>query len=301
MWAPSTAARGVFAMALAACGGTSEPQGTLSLLLKDAPGDDVRAAVVTISSVQLRRSDGRVLVLRNTPLTVDLVTLTESPATLVDAASLPAGSYDELRLMVDGAFIEVAGGAGERWLFATEGYEGVPDERPADGVLQVTPGAASGFEVKLPNGGFRIDGLDELSTLVIDFDVAESFVREPRVEKWTMRPTLSAFDRATAADIEITVKTAPDGASERLAGFQVQLVDAAGHFEGARRLIDPDGDQAFTAHFGLLNPEEGPFGTVLVGPPGLPFRIAPEGDGPLVVRAGGHGAAARIVELLPDP
>lgn len=294
---PRIAALGLLALSLG-CGSGSNEQGSITLLLKDAPGDDIRAAMVTIAGVQARTPDGRVRVLRSTPLTVDLMSLTERPATLVDGIAIPAGTYDELRLLLDGAFLEVAGESGERWLFATEGYAAVPEGRPADGGLQVAQAETAGYAVKLPNGGFEIDPVDERTTLIVDFDVAESFQHDlAGTADWVMRPSLIAFERASAAEIDVTVKPTDDRSAEVLGLFAVQLMDASGQLEGERRLTDEDGDHTFTAHFGLVNPEEGPFGTVLVGPADLAFRVGPD-DAPVSLVAGGHGAASRTVEIV---
>lgn len=294
---PRLAALGLLALSLG-CGSGSSEQGSITLLLKDAPGDEIRAAMVTISSVQARALDGRVRTLRSTPLTVDLMTLTERPATLVDGIAIPAGQYDELRLLLDGAFLEVAGESGDRWIFATEGYAALPEGRPADGGLQVPATEAPGYAVKLPNGGFEIDPVDERTTMVVDFDVAESFQHDlSGTADWVMRPALTAFERAAAGEVDVTVKPIDDRTAGMLGLFAVQLLDAGGQLEGERRLVDEDGDHTFSAHFGMLNPEEGPFGAVLVGPVDLAFRVGQD-DTPVSLVAGGHAAASRTVELV---
>src|SRR5574337_1492993 len=93
--------RGSLLTALAVAGAlgcsdaTSSGTGKVSLLLKDAPGD-IKAAVVTISEVDLQGSGGST-VLMSTPTTTDLTTLASTTASLVQNAVVPAGTYTQLR------------------------------------------------------------------------------------------------------------------------------------------------------------------------------------------------------------
>src|SRR5688500_830324 len=76
--------------------------GKITVLLTDAPGD-VKTAMVTISQVYLQGdgedASGRVI-LRDTPITTDLLTLANSTAVLVKDATVPAGNYGQLRLVI---------------------------------------------------------------------------------------------------------------------------------------------------------------------------------------------------------
>src|SRR5262245_36571338 len=91
------------------CSG-SESTGRLSIMLTDAPAAaDIRAAVVTIDQVYLQsEATGDRIVLREQPFTTDLLTLSSDVATLVESATVPAGSYEQLRFVVSGAYISVA-------------------------------------------------------------------------------------------------------------------------------------------------------------------------------------------------
>ena len=83
--------------------------GALSIRLTDATGD-FKKAVVTIDRVTLQPgndSTAQAIVLRDTPITTDLLTLANDVATLVDGAVVPAGTYGQLRFVISGAYIEV--------------------------------------------------------------------------------------------------------------------------------------------------------------------------------------------------
>ena len=105
--------------------------GKITVLLKDAPGD-VKSAVVTISQIYLQGStegddaSSRV-VLRDTPVTTDLLTLANSTAELVKDATVPAGTYGQLRFVITGGYIEVENAGGTTSIFATSpNYAGLP-------------------------------------------------------------------------------------------------------------------------------------------------------------------------------
>ena len=68
---------------------------------------------MTIDEIYLQGSDGRT-VLRDRDTTVNLLTLANDAATLVDEAIVPAGSYEQLRFVISGAYIEVEGDGGGR-------------------------------------------------------------------------------------------------------------------------------------------------------------------------------------------
>src|SRR6185437_3920064 len=124
--------------ALAGCGSDSTSAGTgkISLLLTDAPGD-VKAAVVTIAEIDLQGSGGTT-VLMNTPVTTDLLTLSNSTAQLVKDAVVPAGSYTQLRFVITGAYIAVDNGNGGTSIYASSPtYAGLPSGAVVSGALQM--------------------------------------------------------------------------------------------------------------------------------------------------------------------
>jgi hypothetical protein len=115
------------ALAMAACSDDSMSSGSgqLSVVLKDAPGD-IKAAVVTISEINLEGSGGK-LVLSSNEVTTDLLTLSTDVATLVQDATVPAGTYTQLRFVITGAYIEVDNGNGTSSIYASDpNYAGLP-------------------------------------------------------------------------------------------------------------------------------------------------------------------------------
>ena len=150
---------------------TGVDSGKISILLTDAPGD-VKSAVVTISQIYLQGS-GRV-VLRDDPVTIDLLELADSTAMLVDEATVPAGAYSQLRFVVTDAYIEVENADGTTSIYASSpGYAALPLGSRVAGELQMPSLAQSGLKVNLPGGEIRISGDQRI--LLVDFDVAQSF------------------------------------------------------------------------------------------------------------------------------
>jgi hypothetical protein len=92
--------RAVPAVALAclgSCGGSggsgSTPtDGAVTVAVTDAPSDEVAAFVVEVESFVLRKSDGALVSVLSSPVTVDLTSLTDFSQVL-NMASVPVGSY----------------------------------------------------------------------------------------------------------------------------------------------------------------------------------------------------------------
>ncbi|MDH5235028.1 MAG: DUF4382 domain-containing protein [Gemmatimonadota bacterium] len=196
-------AASVAALALAGLAGisctdapTATAFGTMNVLLKDAPGD-VATAVVTIESVYLQsdtaQGSGRI-VLRDTPVTIDLLTLRDTAMSLVSAASIPAGKYHQLRFVISDAYIAVVGtDTTQRTVYATSpAYAGLPAGTTVDGTLQMPSFASSGLKVKLPGDAVQVDA-NGVTTLLVDFNVAQSFGRVAGASgRWVMSPVVQA-------------------------------------------------------------------------------------------------------------
>ena len=280
---------------LAGCDTTSPPAaGRVSVLLTDAPGDFKRA-VVTISEVYLQKGDraddaedGRILLTRG-ELTTDLLTLANSAHTLVDDVVIPPGQYGQLRLVVTGAYVEVENADGSTSIYASSpSYRGLPPGAVVAGPLHMPSFAQSGLKVSLPSA-VSIGG--DAKTLLVDFDVAQSFGREAgRSGRWVMHPVV----RATAVNYTGTVLarvrlgdgvtlTTIDGTTLTLAGFSAVLTTAAGSRE-TLALAAADGDGVFEARFRYLLPGE--YELDLVGPDGLTLATSPTRPTPVSVGSG---------------
>jgi uncharacterized protein DUF4382 len=178
--------------------GMTGTNGKLTLLLKDAPGD-IQAAVVTIDKVYLQ-GEGGSTVLRDTPVTTNLLTLADTSATLAQDVIVPAGTYSQLRFVISGAYIAVDNGDGTSRIYASSpDYAGLPPGSTVAGQLQMPSFAQSGLKVNLPGGAFTVVG-DDQRVLVVDFDVSQSFGHQAgNSGRWVMHPVLTATEFTTGA------------------------------------------------------------------------------------------------------
>jgi len=199
------ASRNSFAAALAlfalGCGSQGGGSGKVTVLLKDAAAD-VRAAFVTIAEVDLVGNDG-VVVLTTTPVTTNLLTLANDVTALVKDAAVPAGPYSQLRFVITGGYLDVAGA-----IYASSPtYQGLPPNATVAGPLRMPSYAQSGLKVILPDG-FTV-GSD--SVLVVDFDVARSFGHDAGGSgAWVMHPVIKATVPEATGAIAVTLALGPD-------------------------------------------------------------------------------------------
>jgi hypothetical protein len=277
---------------LAACDSTSPQDGRVSVLLTDAPGD-LKRAVVTISRVYLQSGDddeeGERVLLSTNEVTTDLLTLANSAHTLVDDVVIPAGQYGQLRFVVTGAYIEVENADGSSRIYASPPtYAGLPEGATVAGPLHMPSLAQSGLKVSLP-GGVSIGG--DAKTLLVDFDVAQSFGREAgNSGRWVMHPVVratainytgSVLARVRAAD-GVSLPTI-DGRAMTLADLRAVLTSASGSRE-TLALADADNDGVFEARFRYLLP--GDYTLDLVGPDGATLATTPARPAPVSVGSG---------------
>ena len=180
---------------------TAPRNGALRLLLKDAPGD-VSKALVTIERIYLQPdsgSDAGRVILRDTPVTVDLLTLSDSTMVLLDSVAIPAGRYHQLRFVISGGYLEiVASDTTQRLIYASSpAYAALPSDATVDGELGMPSYAQSGLKVKLPGDAVQVDA-GGLVTLVVDFNVAQSFGRAAGASgRWVMSPVVEASTAPT--------------------------------------------------------------------------------------------------------
>lgn len=290
---------GALALPLAACGESSGPNGDgrITLLLTDAPGD-VKSAVVTIEQIYLQGEDGRV-VLRDEPVTTDLLTLANDTYLLVDDEPVPAGRYGQLRFVISGGYIEVEDDAGGSRFFASSSdYAGLPVGVTPDGELRMPSYDASGFKVSLPGDLLDLDGTQRI--LLVDFDVQESFGHEAgQSGAWVLRPVIKATDVTFAATITAEVRlgdgvTLPQvgGQDVTLAQASVTLEDGAGGSE-TLPLEDIDGDGVFTASWRWLFP--GDYQVAFVEPTGLNLTTDPAFPIPVTLAEGETATVSAVV------
>jgi hypothetical protein len=113
-----------------------------------------------VSKVQLVGGAGGPVTVTDTAAVYDLLALQNGVTALLGSATIPAGSYEQLRLIVDSARVVLASG----FAFANG---------DTTASLRVPSGMETGIKVnfatpvQLPPGQ---------STLLVDFDVSQSFV-----------------------------------------------------------------------------------------------------------------------------
>jgi hypothetical protein len=185
-----------------ACDDSGGPMGgdptMVTVLLTDAPGDVVRAWV-DIGQIYLQGSQededagGRVILFTGPTGPLDLFELIDDPAEL-DTVVIPAGRYGQLRVVLEGAAIELENGA----VFATDGFD-PPVAPPVTGELVCPSCNSSGFKVLLQ--GRELDLLDPEELLVLDFDTGDSFAQEAGMSgRWIVTPVIKLFDDPADAD-----------------------------------------------------------------------------------------------------
>ena len=272
------------ALALAACNSSQLGSGSLSLRLTDAPGADVKSAVVTIARISLHGSGGD-WVLRDEPVTVDLVDYVNTTFHLVDDASVAAGTYTELRMQITGGYVIVQDPDGAGTLvFASAGY--LPADAHVDGQLKMPSYAQSGLKVILPGDALVVK--TESKILLVDFDVAQSFGHEAGSSgSWVMHPVVKADDLLLSGNVVATLGRIPALAALNplpLGSFTAVLTNAAGSAESLAFVPVGAGTSA-SATFRYLLP--GTYTVAVHGPPAQPvFDVQPAGAVQAVVGSG---------------
>jgi hypothetical protein len=196
------------ALAMTGCDSTS-PDATakLTVLLTDAPSMFLTTAEVDIGSVELSGSEGGPIVLSQdaTDGFVDLLELQGLATEVLADLEIPAGTYSQLRLVVEGARVQLA-----------EGYELTSGGSTAD--LTVPSGAQTGIKLNLQfaeggqnQGGVEIAGGQ--TVLVVDFDVSQSFVVQGNAQTpagingFLFKPTLRVVVEDIAGSVSGSVST----------------------------------------------------------------------------------------------
>ncbi len=217
----------VLAVGLGACDGdvSSADSGSLSLQLTDAPAGDLDSAWVDIGTIALQGEgedeEGEVVLVENPEGPRDgffeLTSLAGTTADLVSDVSVPAGSYGQLRIVIEAAALRTDDGD----VFS---FNGAADALglTRTGRLQAPSIPQTGIKVNLD--GFTLES--EAKILVLDFDVSESFGREAgQSNMWVMRPTITSSELEASGSIGGTVGTA-EGVSVPECGGDARDVSA---------------------------------------------------------------------------
>ena len=266
------------ALPLAACdddiAGSQDGEGRVSVLLTDAAGD-IKTAIVTVNSVYLHSSGsgdqeaGRVYLLGSADASAELETnvtdLSNSIQEIVDSEPVPAGTYGQLRIVIDDACIVVEGEDGEDEVHASSGFEACG---AADGNLQTTSTTQNGIKINFAGGLVIEEGEEE--EFLLDFDVSQSFKPAGNSGQWVMTPVIKGATFTQAAQVVVNVNlgsevTLPTGVV--LTGFSARLTNAEGSSEEIA--LSSDG----RATFRYLIP--GTYSLSLVAPGGFVIETDP--------------------------
>lgn len=201
----------VAALAVGACGESVSVDvggpASVRVLLTDAPIDYVEAAMVDIGRVELLPADdGERIVLSDdgTDGPVNLLELQNSVTMMIADADIEAGTYSQLRLIVESASVELK----SPYLFVD-----------GDSVksLTVPSGAQTGIKLNLTGeDGEALEIPEGETVLVVDFDVSRSFVMQGNAETpagikgMSFKPTLRVVVYDVAGSISGTVSTQLD-------------------------------------------------------------------------------------------
>jgi hypothetical protein len=251
------------ALLASACNSSPQGSGSLSLRLTDAPGAEVKSAVVTIAKIVLH-GEGGDRVLRDDPVTVDLVEYVDSTFPLLEDAKVPPGTYTELRLLITGGYLVTMDPAGAgTLLYASAGF--LPPGVHADGLLKMPSFAQSGLKVILPGDALVVRA--ESKVLLVDFDVAQSFGHEAgNSGSWVMHPVVKADDLLLSGNVVATLgRVASLAALDPLplGSFTATLTNAGGSVETRTFLPEGAGTLA-RARFQYLLP--GTYAVSVSGP-----------------------------------
>ncbi len=279
------------ALLVTACG---QSTGKVSLMLTDAPGD-FKAAVVTISKIELVGSGGAT-VLSTTKTTTNLLTLANDTAALVKDVDVPVGTYAELRFVITGGYVEVEQAGGGSAIYATSPtYEGLPEGAQVAGTLGMPSFAESGLKVKLPGGHVTVG--TAATVLLVDFDVAQSFGQQAGGSgSWVMHPELTATDFGLSGTVNVTLRLG-DGvtlpSATTLAQVSAVLTNDAGTSKTLALATNATG--AYAASFKYLIP--GSYTLTFAAP--VAFTTAPVVPAAVTVASGQATAADFTIVSAP--
>ncbi len=154
----------------------------------------------------------------------------------------------------------MANGDGTTTIYATDGYEPLPEGREADDVLelQCPSCATSGLKVDLPPGT-TVEGDENI--VLADFDVEQSFGHAAgQSGKWVMHPVIKVSDLGQTGSVRVRLELADSVNLPEINGTQVTLGDFTATLtpsEGGEEqlaLTDEDGNDVFEAEFKYLMP-----------------------------------------------
>ena len=175
------------ALALTACGGGggSAADGTLKLAMTDSPGCGYDHVYVTVSKIRIHQSStasdsdsGWREILVSPQRRVDLLDLTNGALQELGSLPLPAGRYEQVRLVLAGNPLDNA-----------LVLSGTTNE-----IALTTPsGQQSGYKLQ---AHFDVTG-NQVADMVLDFDACKSIVRAGNSGNYNLKPVVAVTERLT--------------------------------------------------------------------------------------------------------
>lgn len=178
----------VVASTLVACGGGgsgSASEGTLKLAMTDSPGCGYDHVYVTVSKIRIHQSNtasdsdrGWREIVVSPQRRIDLLGLTNGALQELGSLPLPAGRYEQVRLVLAGNPLDNA-------LVLT----GTTNE-----IALTTPsGQQSGYKLQ---AHFDVTG-NQVADMVLDFDACKSIVRAGNSGNYNLKPVVAVTPRLT--------------------------------------------------------------------------------------------------------
>ena len=187
----------VAAAVLVACGGggsDSSATGTLRLSLTDAPACGYDSVFVTVEKVRVHKSGsaadsdgGWSEVVLAPAQRVDLLTLTNGTLLPLGQTALPAGTYNQMRLVLSPNSS------------STPLANAIKPTGGTETALTTPSGAQSGLKMNI-----NIDvAADKVADFAIDFDACKSFVKAGNSGQYLLKPVLSVLPILSDAGLRI--------------------------------------------------------------------------------------------------
>lgn len=216
-------------LVLAACGPGGDGgsryggSGTLALSLTDASTDQYRAIYITIDEVQIHLGGNEnsaanwvTLQMPQSPLTLDLLQLANGVRENLGLATLPAGDYTQMRMIIGRAPDSSINLISQAHPYANY----LIDQGNTVRELKIPSGFKTG--VKIVNG-FTIQA-GETTELILDFDACRSVVQAGTSGNWHLKPTIKVAEESEHAIIQGQV-TNTTGSAVQGAVVSIQTFD----------------------------------------------------------------------------
>lgn len=178
----------VAAAALVACGGSgysASTDGTLKLAMTDSPGCGYDHVYITVTKIRIHQSatagdndSGWREIVVSPAQRVDLLSLTNGALQELGQLPLPAGRYEQVRLVLGSATLDNA--------LVLSGTS-------TEIALSTPSGQQSGYKLQ---AHFDVVG-NQVADMVLDFDACKSIVRAGNSGRYNLKPVVAVTQRLT--------------------------------------------------------------------------------------------------------